>query len=303
MLSRANGIDVVHFNHEALFLLARWLRPRTRAALTMHIRTNLWDTCFARWQTRIESTATDHLVFITANEERTHRALGGHGAGRVIHNVVEVPDALPEPWPGLEDAGRFRVASLSNCSWGRGTDRLLEVAGELRAMGREDVVFVMAGDMRLSRTMPGVLGGAARSGGGLAEAADGLGLSAWFRFLGHMDAPERVLAACHVLAKPTREDNPWGRDILEAMAHGLPVLSVGSDTTFVETGVTGLLQGVFDARALAAELARLADDRAACAALGRAARERVARLCNGPARAADLLDLWREATRERRARG
>ncbi|MBM3541495.1 MAG: glycosyltransferase family 4 protein, partial [Alphaproteobacteria bacterium] len=91
--------------------------------------------------------------------------------------------------------------------------------------------------------------------------------------------------------------NPWGRDILEAMAMGLPVLSVGTDATFVETGVTGVLQSPFDAAALAGDIARLADDRDRVRRMGGAARVRVATLCDGTSRARDLLDLWRGAAR------
>lgn len=111
-------------------------------------------------------------------------------------------------------------------------------------------------------------------------------------FLGHTSEPERVLAAADLLIKPTRESNPWGRDVLEALAAGLPVLSVGEYPTFVEDGVTGVLQPEFDLEDLAARICSLADDRPAIARMGRAGAQRVASLCDGPARSADLRAFW-----------
>jgi glycosyltransferase involved in cell wall biosynthesis len=116
-----------------------------------------------------------------------------------------------------------------------------------------------------------------------------------FCFLGHVAAPETVLIASDALIKLTRNADPWGRDIIEALAAGKPVISLGRYDRFVEDGVTGVLKPEFDASELAGEIVRLADDRAACRRLGEAGRDRVRVLCDGRARAADLLAAWRAA--------
>ena len=285
--------DLVHFNHEGLFLLARWLRRQTRVPLTMHIRKSLTDTAFARWQLRTAGRVADYVVFITENERARFREFGGRALGTVIYNIAAPSEGPVEPHPQVPSDGRFKVACLSNYSWYRGTDRLVEVAGALAAAGhRGDVLFVVAGEMSLSRSLPGALGRIGRRGGTLADYAAERGVSDMFLFLGHVSEPERVLAASDALAKPTREDNPWGRDIIEALAAGKPVLTVGSWDTFVTDGQTGILQEAFDAEALARAIVRLADDRGLAARLGAAGRERVMRLCNGPERAAELLAVW-----------
>ena len=287
--------DLVHFNHEALFLLARWLRRRTHAPFTMHIRTRLTDTVFSRWQTRAISRSLDHLVFITENERDTFTRLGGTAPGTVIFNIAAPPRAEVTPHPEVPRDGRFKVASLSNFAFIRGTDRVVDVARALAGMGRRDVLFVMAGDMRLTGSLPGALGRIARRGGTLADYAAGQGVGDMFLFLGHVEEPERVLAACDMLIKPTREANPWGRDIIEAMAAGRPAVTVGSWDKFVRDGETGILCAQFDAGTFARTIADLGDGRDRLAAMGRAARDHIARLCNGPARAADLLAVWLDA--------
>ena len=92
--------DAVHFNHEALFLLARWLRPRTRVPFTMHIRTNLVPSPFSRWQARTIARSVDHAVFITENEQRSWQALGLRPPrGSVIYNIAGSPAVAAKPHP------------------------------------------------------------------------------------------------------------------------------------------------------------------------------------------------------------
>lgn len=289
--------DLVHFNHEALHMLMAWLRARTHAPFVMHVRTNLQPSIFARLQTRIMARSADRLVFITEHEQNSFRRNGGMARREsVIANIVTPPERV-SPHPDVPADSRFRVACLSNYSWVRGLDRLVDVAEKLKALGRTDVLFVMAGTMALTRSMPGELGRLGAAKKTLADYAALRGVADSFLFLGHVAEPERVLSACHALAKPSRENNPWGRDALEGMAMGLPVLACGTYSKFVEDGVTGVLQPEFDADALARAIARMADDRAYARRLGETGRARVLTLCDGTARATDLLAVWREAAR------
>ncbi len=290
--------DVVHFNHDGLFLLLRWLRLRLglEIPMTMHIRTHLPSTLFSRWQYRTIVEGADRLAFITENErERTALLARRPVVGEVINNIVSAPDASVAPDLGLVRESRFKVAVLSNYAWIRGVDRMIDVACALAECGRRDTLFVMAGRMDLPRSLPGSLGRVARRGGDLADYARERDVADMFRFVGHVSDPQPILAACDLLAKPTREHNPWGRDILEGMAFARAPITIGSYDRFVENGVTGVLHEEFDAGAWAEEIIRLADNRAECVRLGAAARTRVLKLCDGPARARDLVDLWKSA--------
>lgn len=286
--------DLVHFNHEGLFLLARWLRSRVQVPFTMHIRTNLRGTFFARWQNRTIARTIQHLIYITENERITLEKLSGlKTTGSVIFNVVMPPDFEVAAHPRIPNDERLKIGCLSNYAWDRGIDRLIDIADALQSIGlRDKILFVVAGDMSLTRSLPGELGRIGSRGGTLADYAASRDLGDMFCFLGHVTEPERVLAACDVLVKPTRHDNPWGRDIAEALAAAKPVLSVGAWTTLVETGHTGLLQPRFDAKQMAVAIAELVVDPALRRRMGEAGRERIRRLCNGPERARDLAAVW-----------
>src|SRR3546814_14882785 len=102
----------------------------------MHIRTMPHDTAFARRQVRTISRAIDHLAFITENERDNFERLGGHAPGTVVYNIAGVSDRLPPPHADIPSDERLRIACISNYSWARGLDRLIEVAEALAGLGR-----------------------------------------------------------------------------------------------------------------------------------------------------------------------
>ncbi|HIF11093.1 MAG TPA: glycosyltransferase, partial [Sneathiellales bacterium] len=230
--------DIVHFNHPAFFMLSYLLRQYTRKPFVMHIRTRPDNTMIARWQARLISKVVDRLIFITENERCHFQDLGGTSGGDVIYNV---PGVLEDPTPSdlVPKDERLKVASLSNYVWVRGVDRIVEVAAVLANRGRRDILFVMAGNMKLHTSSPGMLGEIGNSGGSLSDYVDQKGLSDMFLFTGHVTDPERLALACDVMIKLTREYNPWGRDTIECLYLGRPAISIGSWDTFIVHEETG----------------------------------------------------------------
>ena len=74
------------------------------------------------------------------------------------------------------------------------------------------------------------------------------------------------------------------------------MISIGSYHKFVEDRVTGVMQKSFDADDMAERICELADDRDLAKRIGEAGRKRILRLCDGPSRADDLLEVWRKMT-------
>jgi len=285
--------DVVHFNHTAFFLLAYWLRRHTRKPFVMHVRTRPKRSVLSHWQAQLMFRTVNDCVFITENEKRHYEALTDTAFGGVIYNPFLPPSADLRPLDGLPGGGRLRIASLSSFAWVRGVDRLVEVAEALARKKRTDFMFVVAGDLKLPHTLGGEIGRIARSGGTFADFIAARGLGHLFHCTGHIPQPERLVLACHAVIKLSRENDPWGRDIIEALGLGRPVVSVGTWDRFIEHGVTGFLRPEFDAVAVADDLICLADDPALRERLGAAGRARIRALCSGPDRAADLLSRWR----------
>lgn len=285
--------DVVHFNHISLFLLARHLRKRVSARFTMHIRTRPPPCRLARWQGRIARRACDDFAYITENEKSHFDALVGAAPGQVIYNPALQPDNFTHPHKAIPRDARLKIASLKGFGLALGHMRLVEIAKALADQGRRnDVLFVMAGNMTLRHGLPGRLGELGTQGGTLADYVNEIGLGNMFLFLGWVPDPEGVLAACDLLAAPGMENNPWGRDIIEAYSAGKPVLAVGTWDRFVRHGVTGVLHATFDAAEFATDIAALAGDKETLKRMGSAGRENILMLCSPASSAAKLLEFW-----------
>ena len=298
--------DALHLNHEGFWWLARWLRPRTNVAMTAHVRTRPVATPFAKAQMRTLARVTDGIVFITENERDHFADLCGGVApahGTVIYNTVPDPDPATALHPGVPQDERLKVALVSNYSWARGNDRAIDVAALLAGQGRRDILFVVAGDAHVTGLAQGPLGPIASAGGTLEDYVRQRGLADMFLFLGHVPRPEGVVLACDLVARLSRENSPWGRDVIEALALGRPVLATGTWPGFVRPDQDGWLIGEFDPASCAALLLRAAGDRTRLRAMGESGRRHIASVCGGLARAADLTHVWQHAVHRAAAPG
>ncbi len=285
--------DLVHFNHVSLFILAARLRRLTDKPFTTHIRTRPENTFLTRSQARSILRSCGALIYITENERDYFEKLAGKAPGEVIFNPAISPAGIATSHPDIPNDGRLKIASLKNFNPNLGHARLVEIAKALVERGKQDkVLFVLAGDMRLWSSLPGRLGEFGAQGKDFSDYVKSLGLENLFLFLGWVADPERVLAACDMLAAPAYGNNPWGRDIIEAYSLGKPVIATGTWNGFVKNGQTGLLAEKFEAGKFAVDILSLANNRIYLKEMGEAGRLNIASLCSPPDRARDLQALW-----------
>ncbi len=185
---------------------------------------------------------------------------------RVIHNGVEVPAGPPPPGarpPGLPAAGRI-ILCVANLIHYKGHLDLLEAAAAALP-GHPDAALVLVGDGAMRRTIE--------------EAVARSGLQGRVHLLGQREDVPALLAAADLFVLPSHEES-FSNALLEAMAHGLPVIAtaVGGNAEIVEDGVSGVLVPPRDPAALAGALAALLEDPAAARRMGEQGRARAAKL-------------------------
>ncbi len=293
--------DVVHLNHESLFLLAWLIRRYANLPISMHIRTIQFETALSRWQTRAISRLVDHLFFISVNEQRHFRFRGGRLDRQTILTNIVNPGQNSDPIKSFPDEENLRVASIGNFSLEHGTDRLIELAQVLRDRGRTDVHFIVAGQMDLPRQMRRRLLHQAKSAGTLPELAEMLGLERYFTFLGHVSNPQSVLGASQIGIKLNRLGSNWGRDVLEALVAGVPIVAVGEDQTFVRSGETGLLFEEYQPERICEALIHLKDHSAELQTLTTRARMGASEINDPASHGEGLTDQWQRLHRDGRA--
>tara|TARA_A100001037_G_scaffold278164_1_gene278867 strand:- start:6869 stop:8140 length:1272 start_codon:yes stop_codon:yes gene_type:complete len=296
-------IRLLHINHESLALTGAFIARRFDLPWIGHVRTLLTPGWFARRVHRLMARTASHVIFITEPNRAHFRMLSGNrfAAERtsVVHNIIPIPDEAAQPLPELSDPpGRFRVLSLTNFSPSRGVDRIVDVAEALQRRGETRFAFYMCGQPALTSALTGR---AAPYYESIVSRADRSGLTDMVYFPGHVREPERALAACDALIKLTRQANPWGRDIIEALAAGVPVLTLGSFEDFVANGVNGFIDETFDAERMADHLVALADSPEMRGSMQDANRQKARMLFDGEARARDVAEIYRSVLSGARA--
>ena len=205
------------------------------------------------------------LVLCCYEESRAHLARLAREATRVelAYHGVRVPEQAVDPRNGHTVLGVGRLVPK------KGYPTLIEAAALLRDRGIE-AKFVIGGEGPEWAT--------------LQKLVNKRDLADRVRFLGPLTDTEveAAFASASIFALPCQEMPDGNRDgipntVLEAMAHGLPVVStsLASVEEAVENGVNGLLVPQRDPRALADALEQLLGDPELRARMGRAARDRV----------------------------
>ena len=289
LLKRSQAIDVLHANHISLTPLLVWLKKKNpRLKIVTHIRTNPKKSIFSKFEASSCLRVSDSLIFITENEKKHFQNLTGEKfSGHIIHNAVRKIDVKASTHSAITADSRFKIVSLSNFSKARGVDRLLEVANMLPKALRLRVVFLVAGDMSekgLVKFLP--LKSSFKDRVYASEFRD------MFIFTGHLSDPTSLLRNSNLLFKLTRENNPWGRDILEALSCGLPVVSIGSYDKFVQTGKTGLLQKEYNPEAIVQWLHEMIDDQPKLAQMSKNAKRITKRLCSAETSSTRVKGVW-----------
>lgn len=191
----------------------------------------------------------------------------GVNASRIRLNYTGVP--VPDLQQRAADSRPLRVLQASRFLAKKGLDTTLRAVALLKATGC-DITLTLAGD------------GAEKEN--LQRLAGSLGISEATRFAGFLDESElgNLYLGSDIFVHPSRTTEAGDREgipnsLLEAMAHGLPVVSTRHSGVpeAVTHEKTGLLIDQSDPEQLAAAMRTLSESRSLRDRLGNAARQEI----------------------------
>ena len=285
--------NLVHLNHSNLWFLAVWIKilyPKKK--LTVHIRTLPYKNLFSKLQYKILYKFTDKQIFITDNEYVYFKKLTGLSPSKkIIYNSVEKIKNFKTKYSYLHEHAQLTIGSISNYSYYRGTDRIIEVALLLSREVLKKIKFIIVGDTHIpngaKRKLPYL-----RPYNTLEEFVYKKGLKKHFHFLGHINDVENVLMNLDITLKLTREFNPWGRDILESMFYKVPAISIGTYNTFVKNNYSGVLLPEYEAQKVADEIAFLLRNKNKLQRLKVNSKKTILKYCNPNINGKKMQDIW-----------
>lgn len=274
-LIRRERVDIVHTN--TIHNLYGWAAARmTGRSHVWHVREIVWQNAPLRRLERALALQFSARVIVTSD------AVGRLFArdGVLPSHVVKIPNGVETARfaPGHSDVVRRDfgippgvplVGAAARMDVWKGLEDFIDAAARVHR-ARPDVRFILAG---------GPIEGLEPYETALRARARASGLDGVLHFAGWRYGPDTMPAfyqALDMFVLPSREAEPFGLVVLEAMASGRPVIATahGGPLEIVADGETGLLIEPRNPDALANAIVNLADDPARAAAMGRAGRDR-----------------------------
>ena len=292
----SHNYSLIHFNHINQFMIALWLRKiNPKVKMSMHIRTTPVDTVFSRLQYSIVNKTIKNLVFITENEYDHFIKLTKANKldKNIIFNSVENSITNKRKYSFLRKKKNLLIGSISNYSYYRGTDRIIEVLVSLPKNILSKIHVVIAGDTYIDKTarlhlkLP-------RKINTLEKYAKSNNIEQNFSFLGHIDDPDNLIIHLDLTLKLTRENNPWGRDVLESMHYGVPMMSIGTYNFFIKNSITGILLCKYDKKNVAKLLAEYTKNLQELKKMGRKSKRLTNLFCNPKKNGATIKTFWQK---------
>jgi glycosyltransferase involved in cell wall biosynthesis len=288
--------DLLHLNEHGMYQAA-YLGRQAGVPVIMHVR------CVAdresRWQgALLRSCARRFIDRVVAIDESVRWSIREVPFCRVVYNPAGGPATPPVDRPF---GGPVRVSYLAGLESFKGVADLLEAARLLR--DHKNIVFHLYGKNRWSDDfyrspvgrMSSALGITPDIEGELRARIERDRLADTVLLMGYVRAEEALTRETDLVVFPSRL-NGVGRSVFEAGMLGIPSVVTLKDRIqdIVEDGVTGLIVPERDPKALAAAIARLAEDPQLRRTLGRNARKKYAVQFDPSSIGLKMLDLYRE---------
>ena len=270
LISIRRHVDLVHLNHESLWIVSLFLKHFLGKRVIMHIRTNRYSNWFARLQSWSIDKSCDRLIFISEFEQinfnKTYSNANKYKQvvmyNPISKKILECRIGNQSTKKKLDHKKTVKIICIGNYSPLRGIDRLLEVAQELRKLPTERAYeFIWIGDFgRINSRL-------------LTE------LRANVTCKGFIVDVLGELIEADLLVKFNRDSNPWGRDIIDASTVGLPIFAIGSNSPFISHGYNGLLLEKYSVEETARILLSLIKDPVMLDKMGQNGRKLILEKC------------------------
>jgi glycosyltransferase involved in cell wall biosynthesis len=230
-----------------------------------------------------DALASNYLDYMGSN--RTRERMFRH------HGAIDVHRFKPtehRPFAYQSLIGRRIILFAGRITRAKGTYALLEAYVTRIADRFPDTVLVLAGVPENPEDF--------------ARSVETVGPKSQVIHLGHMDQEQlpALYSHAYVFVGPSRQE-PFGLVFVEALACGLPVISVdrGGVPEIVENGKTGILCPDNSVDAIAEALERILADRRLRDAMAQLARESVVNRFSGERIAAELVETYRAVSQRR----
>jgi glycosyltransferase involved in cell wall biosynthesis len=288
-LMRRERVALIHLNTSPYANVAALTAAKlSRRPVVCHMR--IFRT--PRWSERLFGRWVDQFIILTKHAEAHYRRFWPKQPMRVIYNAAESDAATSADTNGFRrelgvSAATPLVGLVARCVPGKGYEEFLQAAALVHPQHPKAQFLIIGNGPGGNRSYEAKM----------QELAQTLGLNGAVRWLGWRDDSSRVFRSLDLVVQAS-STFPEGlsRVIVEAMAHGTPVLATAlpSSSEALARGEAGWLVPPGDAKALAQGVLILLEQPATRRALGERGQQRASRLFDPAAHAQAVEALYHE---------
>lgn len=236
------NIDVIYINTIKSMLYAANAAKRLKRKAIWHLHDCLTSDFYPSWTIPLivkQSEFADNIICVSNVVKDAYIKAKGNGKkAKVIYNGVDI-DRF-RPGINIENIKKElgiinqRIVSVIGRLEEWKGQKIFIKAAEIICRKRQDIIFLIAG---------GALFGCEKYEQELKDMVKNLHLEDKVLFLGFRNDPERIMGASDIVVHTSTKPEPFGRDIIEAMACGKPVIAtnVGAAAEIIEDKKTGIL--------------------------------------------------------------
>ncbi|MGX5820036.1 glycosyltransferase family 4 protein [Chitinophaga lutea] len=253
-----DGIDILHINTTVFPHIAEQVRKYSKIRVVTHVRELLPKYRPGIIQQYIIGRIRRHSDCVIAISDQEAAYFRGHPNMRIIPNPVEhIGEA------SLVQDGPLKIGMVANMSEGKGHLLLIKAAALLRSMSDLPPMrfyIVGARPQFVEALRSGETGALNEFERRCLDELAALNLLNVFQVIAYSHEVAPIISEWSVFVRPSLSADPWGRDIIEAMSLGLPIVATGSSEFYVRPGENGFLVPDVRERPLAEAIARLVRD-------------------------------------------
>ncbi len=229
-IAKLKKTKVIHLNYEGLFLYGLFIKLLTNNKIVIHMRTllpekNIFSYILIKM---ISKYCADYIFFISKNEkERFFKDnLKSKIKGSIMENIFHTKHKVSN----YSNQKEYTIIYLGNISYNKGVDRLIELAKYFKSKNNSFYRIRIYGVARNNQLYFNNL-----------KEQINLNNLKNIEFKEHTLNVIDILKNSFILIRPSRDNDPWGRDIIEAASIGLPVIATGVYDNIIKHGKNGYL--------------------------------------------------------------
>ena len=251
--------DLLHLNYEGLVPLHYMLmKKKFKEPTVLHFRSSVVRNNFLyKIYAKYINKYINYLIFITENQLKEAKKAGvvlKKDFYSVLYNSSYKLSIKPKRMPYKK---YFNILYLGTIDHSRGVDRLIKLAEFLKNKDVNIKINIYGKDIFIKKLF--FLKKSYSEY--LKDVIIKKKISKIIKVHGFTSKPEDKLKKADLLIHPSRNNDPWSRTIIEAMALGVPVISHGQYNKFVKNNKTGFLLNEWNLKEYANLIVKLSSNK------------------------------------------